>query len=109
MLDRHDLVTRRRKVRYRAQGTALSQPTRANELWCADYKGEFMLADKRYCYPLTITDFASRYLLCCEALETTKQVYAFTVFERVSRSSGSPWRSVPTMGCPSPAAAPSSA
>jgi transposase InsO family protein len=31
-------------------------------LWCADYKGEFMLADRRYCYPLTITDFASRYL-----------------------------------------------
>jgi len=30
-------------------------------LWCADYKGEFMLADRRYCYPLTITHFASRY------------------------------------------------
>ena len=39
-----------------------------NDLWCADYKGEFMLADRRYCYPLTITDFASRYLLACEAL-----------------------------------------
>ena len=32
-----------------------------------------MLADRRYCYPLTITDFASRYLLCCEALHTTKE------------------------------------
>jgi hypothetical protein len=31
-----------------------------------------MLADKRYCYPLTISDFASRYLICCEALATTK-------------------------------------
>lgn len=41
-----------------------------------------MLADKRYCYPLPITDFASRYLLACEALHTTKEVYAFTVFER---------------------------
>jgi putative transposase len=90
VLDRHDLVTRGRKARYRAQGTALSQPTRPNELWCADYKGEFMLADKRYCYPLTITDFASRYLLCCEALETTKQVYAFTVFERVFKEFGLP-------------------
>jgi putative transposase len=37
-----------------------------DELRCADYKGEFMLADKRHCYPLTITDFASRYLICCE-------------------------------------------
>ena len=30
-----------------------------NDLWCADYKGEFMLADRQYCDPLTITDFAS--------------------------------------------------
>jgi len=40
------------------------------------------LASQRYCYPLTITDFASRYLLCCEALETTKECCAFSVFER---------------------------
>jgi putative transposase len=41
-----------------------------------------MLADRRYCYPLTITDFAIRYLLCCDALATTQEAYAFTVFER---------------------------
>ena len=41
-----------------------------------------MLANRRYCYPLTITDFASRYLLTCEALSTTQEQYAFTVFER---------------------------
>jgi hypothetical protein len=46
-------------------------------------KGEFMLADRRYCYPLTITDFASRYLFACEALATTKEAYAFPVFEAV--------------------------
>jgi len=40
-----------------------------------------MLADRRYCYPLTITDFASRYLIACEALHTTKETYAFAVFE----------------------------
>lgn len=38
-------------------------PRLPNDLWCADYKGEFMLADRPYCYPLTITDFASRYQL----------------------------------------------
>jgi putative transposase len=75
VLDRHNLVTRGRKPRYHAQGTSLSRPTQSNDLWCADYKGEFMLADKRYCYPLTITDFASRYLICCDALETTKEMY----------------------------------
>ena len=60
---------------YRAQGTTLSKPLRPNDLWCADYKGEFMLADRRYCYPLTISDFASRYLLACEALSSTKERY----------------------------------
>jgi putative transposase len=90
VLDRHGLVTRGRRRRYKAEGTTLSSPTRANDLWCADYKGEFMLTDKRYCYPLTITDFASRYLLCCDALETTKEVYAFTVFERAFKDFGLP-------------------
>ena len=41
-----------------------------------------MLSDRRYCYPLTTTDFASSYLFTCEALATTKETYAFTVFER---------------------------
>jgi putative transposase len=90
VLDRHNLVTRGRKARYKSEGTMLSKPTRPNDLWCADYKGEFMLADKRYCYPLTITDFSSRYLLCCDALETTKELYAFTVFERAFKDFGLP-------------------
>jgi putative transposase len=72
VLDRHGLVSRGRQRRHRAEGTALSKPLAPNELWCADYKGEFMLADRRYCYPLTISDFATRYLLTCEALATTK-------------------------------------
>ena len=90
VLDRHGLVRRRRARRYRAKGTALSRPTQPNVLWCADYKGEFMLADRRYCYPLTITDFASRYLLTCEALATTKEAFAFTVFERAFKDFGLP-------------------
>jgi putative transposase len=90
VLDRHGLVTRRRRRRVRLQGTALSQPTQPNDLWCADYKGEFMLANRRYCYPLTVTDFATRYLLTCEALSTTKEQYAFTVFERAFREFGLP-------------------
>ena len=90
VLDRHGLVTRRKRRRYRAEGTALSRPATPNELWCADYKGEFMLADRRYCYPLTITDFASRYLITCDALETTKETYAFSVFERAFKDFGLP-------------------
>ncbi len=90
VLDRHGLVSRGRKPRSKAQGTHSPRPTRPNDLWCADYKGEFMLSDKRYCYPLTITDFASRYLICCDALATTKEVYAFTVFERAFKDFGLP-------------------
>jgi putative transposase len=92
VLDRHGLVHRRRRRRARATGTALTQPTEPNALWCADYKGEFMLANRRYCYPLTITDFASRYLLTCEALSTTKEKFAFTVFERAFKEFGLPQR-----------------
>jgi putative transposase len=90
VLARHGLVQHGRKRRPKAQGTRLSNPLRPNDLWCADYKGEFMLADHRYCYPLTITDFASRYLLGCEALDTTKAVYAFPVFQRVFTQFGLP-------------------
>lgn len=90
VLDRHGLVSNGRKKRYKAQGTPLSAVNHPNDLWCADYKGEFMLSDRRYCYPLTITDSASRYLLCCDALGSTKEVPAFTVFERAFEEFGLP-------------------
>jgi putative transposase len=91
VLDRHGLVKRRRRRRAAAAtGIALSRPDQPNALWCADYKGEFMLGDRRYCYPLTITDFASRYLLTCEALSTTQEKFAFTVFERTFKEFGLP-------------------
>ena len=90
VLDRQGLVSHGRKRRYKAQGTPLSRPVRPNDLWCADYKGEFMLADRRYCYPLTISDFASRYLLSCEALSSTRETYAFSVFERTFKHFGLP-------------------
>jgi len=90
VLDRRGLVKHRKGRKNKACGTALSESRQANDLWCADYKGEFMLADRRYCYPLTITDHASRYLLAVEALESTKEINAFTVFERVFRENGLP-------------------
>jgi putative transposase len=90
VLDRHGLVKHRRRRRHPAVATELSRPTEPNTLWCADYKGEFMLGNRRYCYPLTITDFASRYLLTCEALSTTQEKYAFTVFERAFKEFGLP-------------------
>jgi putative transposase len=87
VLDRHGLVKRRRRRRPGATGTALSRPTEPNALWCADYTGEFMLGDRRSCYPLTITDFASRFLLTCEARSTTQET---SVFERTFKEFGLP-------------------
>ena len=55
-----------------------SRPSR-NALCCVDYKGEFMLGNRRICHPLTITDCASRYLLTCEALSTAQETFAFTI------------------------------
>ena len=57
VLDRHGLVERRGRFRPRAQGTALSLGEHPNQLWCIDYKGEFLLGNRQYCYPLTVTEF----------------------------------------------------
>ena len=90
VLDRNDLVKRRKRRRYKAEGTPLSDARSPNALWCADYKGEFMLGNKKYCYPLTVTDYRSRFVLACEGLESTKSPFAFTVFERVFKEFGLP-------------------
>src|SRR5262245_9039630 len=90
VLDRHGLVTRMKRFRTRAQGTALSEGVHPNDLWCADYKGEFQLGNRQYCYPLTVTDHASRYLLLCEALESTREELALRAFDRLFRERGLP-------------------
>src|SRR5690348_9343874 len=74
----------------RATGTELSAGVAPNELWCADFKGEFKLGNGRYCYPLTVTDHASRYLLMCEALESTREDTAITAFEQLFLERGLP-------------------
>jgi len=51
VLDRHGLVNRARIRRNRANGTPLSAGANPNDLWCADFKGEFKLGNGRYCYP----------------------------------------------------------
>jgi transposase InsO family protein len=90
VLDRHGLVARRGRIRRRAQGTSLSLGHHPNDVWGTDYKGEFRLGNHHYCYPLTVTDHASRLLLACEALPSTKETYAFTVFERLFHEHGLP-------------------
>ena len=102
IMDRHGLVTRQRRSRTKTEGTPLSQGSAPNALWSTDYKGEFMLGDKRYCYPLTVSDHASRYLLLCEAMESIKEQGAFTALSACLRNAACPKPSVPTTACPSP-------
>jgi transposase InsO family protein len=78
VLDRYRLVMPMGRRWPRAQGTPLSEGLHPNDLWCTDYKGEFQLGDKRYCYPLTVTDYSSRYLLLCEALESNREELALS-------------------------------
>ena len=91
VLDRHGLVKKKRRRQYpKLTGTNLSDLKEPNALWCVDYKGEFMLGNKQYCYPLTVTDYASRFLICCEGLESTREAQAFTVFEQLFKEYGLP-------------------
>ncbi len=91
VLDRNGLVKSRKRHRYQAEDTERREAYTPNGLWCADYKGEFMPGNKPYCYPLyplTITDYQSRYLLACEGLGSTKSSLAFAVFERAFKDYG---------------------
>lgn len=84
VLDRHGLVAHARKRhRNKAEGTDLSHAIVPNGLWRVDFKGEVNLGDGRYCYPLTVTDQASRYLLACEAFSSNKELPVFEVFRRL--------------------------
>ena len=90
VLHRHGLVTALGRCRHRATGTPLSAGTMPNDLWCVDYKGEFKLGNGRYCYPLTVSDHASRFVLLCEALESTREDPAISAFEQLFAERGLP-------------------
>src|ERR1700740_3791904 len=89
ILDRHGLV-KRGCPRHRARGTPLSPGVAPNDLWCADFKGEVKLGNGRYCFPLTVSDHASRFLLLCKGLNSPREDPAITAFERLFRERGLP-------------------
>jgi transposase InsO family protein len=63
---------------------------RPNDVWSADYKGQFYTRDRNVCYPLTITDNYSRYLIACDGLEGPRYVETRACFERIFRQYGLP-------------------
>ena len=61
-----------------------------NQTWCADFKGQFPTKDGKDCYPLTLSDAYSRFLVCCQALPSVPQEGTFPVFERAFQEFGLP-------------------
>lgn len=91
LLRRHDLVPPRRRRRpLEHPGRPTTRATRANELWTTDYKGQFKTRDGAYCYPLTVADTASRFVLACKGVSSTQHREAKPVFQRLFREFGLP-------------------
>lgn len=91
ILARHGLVqSRRKRQRYEPHPTMLREATGPNDVWCIDYKGQFRLGDGTYCYPLTITDQFSRYILACEGMSAISDDAAREACAEVFRVHGLP-------------------
>ena len=91
LFEREGLITKRRRRRRAVHpGTVPPHTTAPNDIWAADFKGQFRTGDGVYCYPLTITDQHSRYLLTCHSLRNVQTVGARPAFERAFREYGLP-------------------
>jgi transposase InsO family protein len=103
ILRRHGLVEPRRRRSARGADALVGAgggASRPNECWTTDHKGQFRVGTGELCYPLTIADAHSRYLLACDGLRGTSTEAARPVFERVFRACGLPERILSDNGAP---------
>ena len=93
ILSRNGMVPKRRnRRRIGHPGKPSSVILAPNDVWSADFKGQFKTGDGVYCYPLTVADGFSRYLLGCQALSSTAVAGATPVFRRLFQEYGLPTR-----------------
>lgn len=93
ILVRNDLIApERKRWRQGHPGKPTIEAQAPNDLWSADFKGQFRMGNGIYCYPLTVTDNHSRMLLCCKGLLTTACQDAKPVFRRLFEEYGLPLR-----------------
>ena len=91
VLERHQLLRKNRRRRtWTHPGAPPVQTDHPNQVWPADFKGQFKTGDGRYCYPLTVTDHFSRALLVCRGLRSVKTTLAKPVFRTLFREVGLP-------------------
>jgi transposase InsO family protein len=91
ILDRHGLLKKRRgRKRWLHPGAAPLVTDRPNQVWTGDFKGQFPMGNRVYCFPLTIVDHFSRYVLPWEALTSVRTDGAKPVMERLFREVGLP-------------------
>lgn len=91
MLKRNEMISPRPRRRFPGHaGKPTTSMDAPNDIWCADFKGEFKTKDGIYCYPLTVTDGYSRFLLGCRALTSTAHDGAKPVMSRLFHEFGLP-------------------
>jgi transposase InsO family protein len=101
ILKRHGLIAaRKRRAPRRHPGRPYVQMHAPNDVWTADFKGEFLTRDHRYCYPLTIADGCSRYLLVCRGQRSVAYPGARSGFEQAFRTYGLPRQILTDNGTP---------
>ena len=88
----HGLVKARGHRHYKspARTAPLSHASDSNCVWSVDFKGDFLMGDQNRCYPLTVFDNYSRYLLDCKGLHSTKSGPVISAFERLFIEYGLP-------------------
>ena len=91
ILKRNDLIRKHRRRAARTTWRPARTPAdRPNRVWSADFKGQFRLGNGRLCYPITILDAYSRYLLMCRGVKSTAHLSARKAFEDAFREYGLP-------------------
>lgn len=64
--------------------------TSPNSIWSTDFKGELRMQNKKLCYPLTVADQKSRFILCCQGYENINYQSVMKAFERIFLEHGLP-------------------
>ena len=101
ILRRAGLVTARRRRNPPAHPLRTrAAPLEPNDLMTVDYKGEFLLGNHRYCYPLTVVDYISRFIFACAAFASTQYAHTRRAFEVVFREYGLPLAILSDNGSP---------